>query len=57
LAQWDTGRTVPGFVEDVQRPQRHLDAEGIAAVDAVRVRVAPDGLFRADIAPDATALY
>lgn len=57
LAPWDTGRTVPGFVEDVQRPQRHLDADGIAAVDAVRVRVDPDGLFRADIAPNATALY
>jgi len=57
LAPWDTGRTVPGFVEDVQRPQRHLDADGIAAVDAVRARVDPDGLFRADIAPNATALY
>ena len=57
LAPWDTGHTVPGFVEDVRRPQRHLDADGIAAVDAVRQRVDPDGLFRADIAPGATALY
>jgi hypothetical protein len=57
MAPWDTGRTVPGFVEDVRRPQRHLDADGIAAVDAVRVRVDPDGLFRADIAPNATELY
>ena len=57
LSTWDTGRTVPGFVEDVSRPQRHLDADGIAAVDAVRVRVDPNGLFRADIAPNATALY
>lgn len=57
LSTWDTGRTVPGFVEDVSRPQRHLDADAVAAVDAVRVRVDPDGLFRGDIAPGATALY
>jgi hypothetical protein len=57
LAPWDTGRTVPGFIEDFQRPQRHLDDDGVAAVDAVRTRVDPDGLFRADIAPNATALY
>jgi hypothetical protein len=57
LSTWDTGRTVPGFVEDVSRPQRHLDDDGITAVDAVRVRVDPDGLFREDIAPGATALH
>lgn len=57
LAPWDTGRTVPGFVEEFDRPQRHLDADAVAAVDAVRSRVDPNGLFRADIAPQATALY
>ncbi len=57
LAPWDTGRTVPGFVEDVRRPQGHLDADRVAAVDAVRVRVDPDGVFRNDIAPNATVLY
>ncbi|SDH49977.1 FAD binding domain-containing protein [Actinokineospora alba] len=57
LAPWDTGRTVPGFVEDVERPQRHLDAAAIAAVDDVRVKVDPDGLFRGDIAPNASGLY
>ena len=57
LSTWDTGRTVPGFVEDFGRPQRHLDADGVAAVDAVRLRVDPNGLFREDIAPNATELY
>jgi hypothetical protein len=57
LSPWDTERTVPGFVEDVERPQRHLDEDGVAAVDRVRTRIDPAGLFRHDIAPNATALY
>ncbi|GAA3000195.1 FAD-binding oxidoreductase [Actinokineospora diospyrosa] len=55
LRPWDTGRTVPCFVEDFTRPQGHLSAEQVRAVDAVRARVDPDGLFHGDIAPHATA--
>lgn len=55
LRPWDTGRTVPGFVEDVGRPQRHLDAAALELVDAVRDRVDPRGLFRGDVAPGASA--
>ncbi|MBM7774562.1 FAD/FMN-containing dehydrogenase [Actinokineospora baliensis] len=54
LAPWDTGSTVPCFVEDSTRPQRHLDAEQVDAVDAVRARVDPTGLFHGDTAPHAT---
>lgn len=57
MAPWDTGRTVPGFVEEFSRPQRHLDDDAVAAVDRIRARVDPNGLFRGDIAPSATALY
>ena len=56
LKPWDTGLTVPTFVEDYRQPQRHLDAEQVRTVDAIRERVDPDGLFRDDIAPGATAL-
>jgi FAD/FMN-containing dehydrogenase len=56
LAPWDTGQTAPSFVEDFRQPQGHLRPERMAAVDRVRLRVDPDGLFRADIAPNATAL-
>ncbi|MFC6081784.1 FAD-binding oxidoreductase [Sphaerisporangium aureirubrum] len=56
LAPWDTGRTVPSFVEEIGQPQRHLDDDQIAAADRVRARVDPDGLFRGDITPNATAL-
>lgn len=55
LAPWDTGRTVPGFVEDFGQPQGHLDPAAVRFVDAVRARVDPRGLFRGDIAPNATA--
>lgn len=54
LGRWDTGRTTPTFVEHVAQPQRHLSRGQIASVDAVRARVDPDGLFRDDIAPNAT---
>ncbi|MER6949854.1 FAD-binding protein [Nonomuraea sp. NPDC000554] len=56
LRPWDTGRTVPSFVESVTQPQRHLDALAVSRADRVRVRVDPDGLFRGDIAPNATSL-
>ncbi|HEX6472290.1 MAG TPA: FAD-binding protein [Streptosporangiaceae bacterium] len=56
LAPWDTGRTAPSFVEDFGQPQRHLSPADVEAVDRVRVRVDPAGLFRGDIAPNATAL-
>jgi FAD binding domain len=55
LAPWDTGRTAPTFVESPDQPQRHLDPVGTAAVDRVRARVDPHGLFATDIMPNATA--
>jgi hypothetical protein len=55
LSRWDTGRTVPSFVEHVEQPQGHLTPEQIAAVDEVRGRVDPAGRFRGDIAPNATS--
>jgi hypothetical protein len=56
LAPWDTGRTLPTFVEHADQPQRHLTAEQVAAVDRVRTRVDPHGRFRGDVAVDATAI-
>jgi FAD/FMN-containing dehydrogenase len=60
LGPWDTGRTVPTFVDSHRQPQGHLSGTDRAAVDRVRARVDPDGLFRTDVmpdtAPDATAL-
>ncbi|MDQ7806757.1 FAD-binding protein [Amycolatopsis sp. A133] len=56
LRPWRTGRTVPNFVEHFEQPQRHLDDDQVAAVDRVRRRVDPGGVFRGDIAPNATAL-
>ncbi|WP_406316550.1 FAD-binding protein [Streptosporangium sp. NBC_01639] len=57
LRPWDTGWTVPSFVESFAQPQRHLDALAVRRADLVRTRVDPDGLFRGDIAPNATALW
>ncbi|GII02101.1 FAD-binding oxidoreductase [Planobispora takensis] len=54
LTPWDTGRTAPTFVERFDQPQGHLDAATVAAVDAVRDRVDPGGLFRDDVMPGAT---
>jgi FAD/FMN-containing dehydrogenase len=54
LGRWDTGRTLPNFVEHHARPQRHLAPEQVRAVDRVRRRVDPNGLFRGDVAPNAT---
>ena len=56
LTPWDTGRTIPSFVGTHEQPQGHLDPSQIAAVDQVRQRVDPDGLFRGDITANATAL-
>ncbi|MFE7131355.1 FAD-binding protein [Streptomyces sp. NPDC057638] len=55
LAPWDTGRTLPSLVEDAGAPQHHLDAGAVAAVDRVRDRIDPHGLFTQDITPGATA--
>ncbi|MEV4182025.1 FAD-binding protein, partial [Streptosporangium canum] len=55
LEPWDTGRTVPSFVERLDQPQRHLSPEQVDAVDRVRARVDPSGRFRGDIAPNASA--
>lgn len=55
LRPWDTGRTVPTFVYTREQPQGHLSAADIAAVDRVRARVDPGGMFRADVSPDTTA--
>jgi hypothetical protein len=55
LASWNTGRTIPSFVGSHGQPQGHLDAGQIAAVDQVRTRVDPTGLFRGDVSPNATA--
>lgn len=52
LSGWDTGQTVPSFVEYFGQPQRHLRPDQIAAADRVRDRVDPDGMFSEDIAPN-----
>nr|BFE84737.1 hypothetical protein GCM10020093_073380 [Planobispora longispora] len=56
LAPWDTGGTVPTFVERIDQPQRHLDDDRVAILDRIRARVDPGGLFRRDISPNCTAL-
>lgn len=56
LEPWDTGRTAPTFVDNHSQPQGHLSAADIEAVDRVRVRVDPTGLFATDVSPNATAL-
>ncbi|MER7048099.1 FAD-binding protein [Streptomyces jumonjinensis] len=56
LAPWDTGRTAPTFVATTGQPQCHLDADAVRAVDAVRLRVDPRGMFRGDIDRGSSAL-
>ncbi|MDQ1742536.1 MAG: hypothetical protein QOE23_875, partial [Pseudonocardiales bacterium] len=56
LAPWDTGRTAPTLVESGSQPQAHLDPDLIEAVDRIRLRVDPDGLFRGDIVPGSSRL-
>ncbi|MCI0384730.1 FAD-binding oxidoreductase [Streptomyces sp. CNQ085] len=55
LGPWDTGRTAPTFVAGLEQPQGHLTSETVLAVDRVRARVDPEGLFRGDIAPGCSA--
>jgi len=55
LRPWDTGRTAPTFVENLQQPQGILAADTVRAADRVRTRVDPDKLFAGDIAKNATA--
>ncbi|MFJ5087575.1 FAD-dependent oxidoreductase [Streptomyces sp. NPDC088674] len=52
LGPWDTGRTAPGFVKGLDRPRAHLSEAGIRAVERVRARVDPGGLFRGDAMPE-----
>jgi FAD/FMN-containing dehydrogenase len=56
LTPWSTGRTAPTFVDHHTQPQAHLSPQQIAAVDEVRLRVDPAGLFRNDITTNATML-
>jgi FAD binding domain len=56
LLPWDTGRTMPSFVERFDQPQGHLRPDQIHALDRIRGRVDPRGLFRDDVSPHATAL-
>jgi FAD/FMN-containing dehydrogenase len=55
LSRWDTGLTAPTLVETFEQPQGHLGRDQVAAVDRVRARVDPAGLFRDDIAPGTSA--
>jgi FAD/FMN-containing dehydrogenase len=57
LAPWDTGQTIPSFVEHFDQPQGHLTPNQVAAADKVRNRVDPDGLFRGDVAPGASSYH
>ncbi|MFJ3906174.1 FAD-dependent oxidoreductase [Streptomyces sp. NPDC090025] len=55
LDPWNAGTTVPSLVEGADRPQGHLAAAEVAAVDRVRARIDPRGRFAGDIAPGTTA--
>ncbi|WP_069170223.1 FAD-binding oxidoreductase [Streptomyces griseus] len=52
LGPWDTGRTAPGFVKGLDRPRGHLSEADVRAVERIRARVDPDGLFRGDAMPE-----
>ncbi|NBE49951.1 FAD-binding oxidoreductase [Streptomyces boluensis] len=52
LGPWDTGQTAPGFVKGLDRPRGHLSEADVRAVERVRARVDPDGLFRGDAMPE-----
>ncbi|MFH8385269.1 FAD-binding oxidoreductase [Kitasatospora sp. NPDC018058] len=56
LEPWNPGVTVPSLVEGFARPQRHLDAEQVAAVERVRARIDPRGRFAGDVSPGATTV-
>jgi hypothetical protein len=53
MGPWDTGLTVPTFVERFDAPQKSFEASVAAGVQAVRDRVDPLGLFSRDVAPAA----
>lgn len=55
LARWDTGTTVPTFVESREQPQRHLTLGQVRRLDRLREAIDPEGLFHSDITPNATA--
>ncbi|NQD87596.1 FAD-binding protein [Paenarthrobacter sp. CM16] len=50
MGPWDTGLTVPTFVEQFDAPQKSFDAGVAAKVGEVRRRVDPKGLFSGDVA-------
>ncbi|MEU5716226.1 FAD-dependent oxidoreductase [Streptomyces sp. NPDC020403] len=54
LGPWDTGRTAPGFVKGLDRPRGHLSEADVRAVERIRARVDPEGLFRGDAMPETT---
>lgn len=49
MSPWDTGVTIPTFVDRFDAPQKSFDASVAAGVDAVRRRVDPTGIFRTDV--------
>lgn len=53
IRRWETGYTAPTLAAERHRPARSFPEADIAAVDAVRVRVDAEGLFRVDVAPGA----
>ncbi len=55
LADRDTGMTAPTFVESREQPQRHLTPTQVGCLDRLRGELDPDGIFSADIMPNATA--
>lgn len=50
MGPWDTGLTVPTYVERFDAPQKSFNASVAAEVQAVRNRVDPHGLFSRDVA-------
>lgn len=55
MEPWDTGLTVPTYVEGFDAPQKSFDAPVAAEVQAVRRRIDPYGLFTRDVAAAARA--
>jgi hypothetical protein len=51
LRTWDTGYTVPTFVENFSDPQRTLDRDATARVDSIRSSYDPTGVFAGDVSP------
>lgn len=53
MGPWDTGITIPTFVDRFDIPQKSFDASVAAGVDDIRRRIDPTGIFRTDVAPGA----